>query len=137
MQGISQKSRLRLKKIGSTKQLRVGNWNVGSMTGKGREIVDIMQRRKIDIMCVQETKWKGDRSKELGEGYKIIHNGTETRRNKIRVIVNEEMKANVMEVKRSSGRCMMVKIVTGEGILNVVSAYARRKKRTVSMKKWE
>ena len=94
------------------------------MTGKGREIVDVRQRRRIDIMCVQETKWKGDRSKELGEGYKINYNGAETRRNGVGAIVNEEMKANVMEVKRSSGRCMMVKIVTGEGILNVVSAYA-------------
>ena len=68
------------------------------MTGKGREIVDVRQRRRIDIMCVQETKWKGDRSKELGEGYKINYNGAETRRNGVGVIVNEEMKANVMEV---------------------------------------
>ena len=75
-------------------------------------------------MCVQQTKWKGDRSKELGEGYKTIYNGTETRINETGVIVNEEMKANVMEAKRSSGPCMMVKIVTGESILNVVSAYA-------------
>ena len=35
--------------------LRVGTLNVGSMTGKGSEIVDMMDKRKVDILCVQET----------------------------------------------------------------------------------
>ncbi|KAI5092844.1 hypothetical protein C0J45_17235 [Silurus meridionalis] len=29
------------------------------MTGKGREVADMMERRKVDMLCVQETKWKG------------------------------------------------------------------------------
>ena len=38
--------------------LRAGTLNDRSMTGKGSEIVDMMNRRKVDILCVQETKWK-------------------------------------------------------------------------------
>ena len=33
--------------------------NVGTMTSKGREMVDLMERRKVDILSVQETRWKG------------------------------------------------------------------------------
>jgi Exonuclease III len=39
--------------------LRVGTLNVGSLTGRGREVADLMSRRKIQILCVQETRWKG------------------------------------------------------------------------------
>ena len=37
-------------------RLRVGSWNVGSLTGKLREVVDAMTRRRVNILCVQETK---------------------------------------------------------------------------------
>ena len=40
-------------------EVRVGTLNVGTMTGKGRELADMMERRKVDKLCVQETKWMG------------------------------------------------------------------------------
>lgn len=33
--------------------------NVGSMTEKERELVDMMQLREVDMGFVQETKWNG------------------------------------------------------------------------------
>ena len=41
--------------------------NIGSMTGKSREIADIMHIRKMMIACVQETKWKDSKAKEIGK----------------------------------------------------------------------
>ena len=38
---------------------RVASWNVDSMTGRAGELVKAFDRRKIDIVCVQETRWKG------------------------------------------------------------------------------
>ena len=37
-------------------KLRVAILNVGTMTGKGREVADLMERRRVDILCVQETR---------------------------------------------------------------------------------
>ena len=60
-QRVSQIPRLRLKKLVGNKtwkkraKIRIGNWNVGSLTGKGRELVEVMQRRNIDILCISET----------------------------------------------------------------------------------
>jgi hypothetical protein len=45
----------------NTKECRVcvGTWNIGSHTGKLREVVDIMIERRVNILYIQETKWKG------------------------------------------------------------------------------
>lgn len=29
----------------------------------------------MNIFCAQETKWKGEKAREIEEGYKIIHSG--------------------------------------------------------------
>ena len=49
---LRRKERKKAKKI----KLRVATLNVGTMTGKGREVADLMERRGVDIMCVQETR---------------------------------------------------------------------------------
>jgi hypothetical protein len=51
----------RVRKLAEPSRLRVGTWNVGSLTGKLREIVDTMIRWCVNILCVQDTKWKGKR----------------------------------------------------------------------------
>jgi len=38
--------------------MRVGTLNVGTITGKRGELADMMERRKVDSLCVQETRWK-------------------------------------------------------------------------------
>ena len=45
--------------------------NLGTMTGKSREVANMLKRRRVSIACVQETKWKGAKAKEIGEGYLI------------------------------------------------------------------
>ena len=39
--------------------IRVGTLNIGTMTGRGRKLADMMDRRNVDNLCLQETKWKG------------------------------------------------------------------------------
>lgn len=45
------------------------------MTGKGRELVKLMQRRKVYILCVQETRSKGSKDKSLIAGFKLFYHG--------------------------------------------------------------
>ena len=51
-------------------KLKVATLNVGIMTGKGREVADLMERRGVDILCVQETRWKGKKQDALVEDIK-------------------------------------------------------------------
>ena len=49
--------------------VRVGALNVGTVTGKGRELADMMDRRKVDTLCMQETKWKGSKARNILWGF--------------------------------------------------------------------
>ncbi|XP_051793709.1 uncharacterized protein LOC127530597 [Acanthochromis polyacanthus] len=94
------------------------------MTGKGRELVDMMQRRKVDILCVQETRWKGSKARSLGAGFKLFYHGVDRKRNGVGVILKEEFVRNVLEVKRVSDRVMSLKLEIEGVMFNVVSGYA-------------
>ena len=55
--------RVRVKKLVHENRICFGTWNIGTLTGKSMEVVDNMARRKINFMCLQETKWVGKRRK--------------------------------------------------------------------------
>ena len=104
--------------------IRVGTLNIGTMTGRGRELADMMERRNVDILCLQETKWKGSKARNIGGGCKIFYNGADGRKNGIGILLREELAESVMEVKRVSDRLMAMKLEVNGSILNIVSAYA-------------
>ncbi|KAK3551534.1 hypothetical protein QTP70_017336 [Hemibagrus guttatus] len=116
--------RQREKRKGKSVGLRIGTLNVGTMTGKGRELADMMERRKVDILCVQETRWKGSKARSIGAGFKLFYYGVDSKRNGVGVVLKEEFVKNVLEVKRVSDRVMSLKLEIEGVMLNVVSGYA-------------
>ncbi|KAK3568306.1 hypothetical protein QTP86_003534 [Hemibagrus guttatus] len=66
--------------------------------GKGRELADVMERRKVDILCVQETRWKGSKARSIGAGFKLFYYGVDSKRNGVGVVLKEEFVRNVLEV---------------------------------------
>ncbi|KAK3565523.1 hypothetical protein QTP86_011938 [Hemibagrus guttatus] len=92
--------------------------------GKGRELADMMERRKVDILCVQETRWKGSKAHSIGAGFKLFYYGVDSKRNGVGVVLKEEFVRNVLEVKRVSDRVMSLKLEIEGVMLNVVSGYA-------------
>ncbi|KAK3573997.1 hypothetical protein QTP86_034367, partial [Hemibagrus guttatus] len=115
--------RQREKRKGKSVGLRIGTLNVGTMTGKGRELADMMERRKVDILCVQETRWKGSKARSIGAGFKLFYYGVDSKRNGVGVVLKEEFVRNVLEVKRVSDRVMSLKLEIEGVMLNVVSGY--------------
>ena len=106
--------------------IRVGTLNIGTMTGRGRELADMMERRNVDtcILCLQETKWKRSKARNIGGGCKLFYNGADGRKNGIGIMVKEELIESVLEVKRVSDRLMAMKLEVKGSILNIVSAHA-------------
>ncbi|KAK3563790.1 hypothetical protein QTP86_034520 [Hemibagrus guttatus] len=92
--------------------------------GKGRELADMMERRKVDILCVQETRWKGSKARSIGAGFKLFYYGVDSKRNGVGVVLKEEFVRNVLEVKKVSDRVMSLKLEIEGVMLNVVSGYA-------------
>ncbi|VDO67703.1 unnamed protein product [Heligmosomoides polygyrus] len=76
MRGLPRAERPRLKKL-----VRLLTLNVGTLIGRSREVADLMKRRRIRVLCLQETRWKGAKAREIGEGVKLYYNGEDTIRN--------------------------------------------------------
>ncbi|KAK3566884.1 hypothetical protein QTP86_004768 [Hemibagrus guttatus] len=83
-----------------------------------------MERRKVDILCVQETRWKGSKARSIGAGFKLFYYGVDSKRNGVGVVLKEEFVRNVLEVKSVSDRVMSLKLEIEGVMLNVVSGYA-------------
>jgi hypothetical protein len=43
---------------GSRSVLRMGSVNVDTMSGRAAEVVEMMDRRRLDFCCLQETRWQ-------------------------------------------------------------------------------
>ena len=72
-------------------------WN---FEGQSLEVIGVMRDRKINILCLQETKWVGGKSKNI-DGYKLWYTGKVNHRNDVDIIADEVWKKKVVEVYRS------------------------------------
>lgn len=60
------------KKISYLCRICFRSWNMVRLIGKYMEIMETMIKRKINCMCLQETKWTGEKEKELENlGFKL------------------------------------------------------------------
>ncbi|XP_064099434.1 uncharacterized protein LOC135210471 [Macrobrachium nipponense] len=103
------------------------NWNTERWQHEWskQESADVMERRRVGILSVQETRWKGNKAKDIGNGYKLLYSGAdETGRSGVGIVITKEMKENIVGIERKSERIMKARLCCGGHILNVVSAYA-------------
>ena len=75
-----------------------------------------MKTRRIDVICLQETRWGRD-------GCKLFYSGGKKARNGVGICVRDHQD-KVLEVCRTSDRVMAVKIVLSDNVWTIVSTYA-------------
>ena len=115
----------RLRKLADTNvMMKFMSLNIGTMTGKSIELADIMTRRNIDIACIQETRWKGAKAREIGEGYTMFYHGYHTKRNGVAIVVGEKWRDNILEINIISDRLITAKLLIDTININIVSACA-------------
>ena len=39
--------------------LRMASINVGTLRGRAGDVVEMLERRSVDVCCVQEVRWRG------------------------------------------------------------------------------
>jgi exonuclease III len=113
------------RKLVGESRIHLGSWNIGSLTGKLRELVDTAIRRRVNILCVQETKWTGQKAKEVeNTDFKLWYTGKEQNRNGVGILIDKSLKNEVIIVRRQGDKIIMIKLIFGDLVLNVISAYA-------------
>ncbi|KAL4183354.1 hypothetical protein AMTRI_Chr11g154740 [Amborella trichopoda] len=90
-----------VKKLVQDNRIRLATWNGGILTDK------------INIACLQETKWKGEKAKEI-DGYKLWYIGKDNNRHGLGIIVCKDLKDKIINVKRVGDRLLLIKLIIGE-----------------------
>ena len=98
--------------------LKIGTWNVQGLaisSGKLPNILQEMDRMKVDIIGITETHWKGgdyltDISTVEGS-FRILYSGGRKSRNGVAVIMNNKTRNTVMEWDNISDRIMCVNMI--------------------------
>ncbi|VDM77106.1 unnamed protein product [Strongylus vulgaris] len=106
----SYKERRRVGKLALRRQLsenseapRLATINVGTLTGRHRELADFLRRRRVDIARIQETKWKGGKSRDIEDGYKRLYDSTSSSLNGVDTAVSESLRSRIAAVDRLMG----------------------------------
>lgn len=50
----------------------MASWNFGTSIGRRLELVDILKKKRTNIACLQVTQWKGEKTTDLGDGFKAL-----------------------------------------------------------------
>jgi exonuclease III len=104
---------------------RLGSWNVASLTGKLRELVDTTIRRRVNILRIQETKWICQKAKDVKNmSFKLWYTGKERSKNSVGILIGKSFKNEIITVRRQGDNILIIKLVIGDLILNVISVYA-------------
>ncbi|XP_047250027.1 uncharacterized protein LOC107876663 [Capsicum annuum] len=119
-------------------RLRVRSWNIETLQGKSVKLVKILKKKRINIACVQETKWVGSKARNV-DGFKLWYSGSERWQNRVGILVDEGLRGQVVEVKRVNDRLIIIKLVVGGFTLHVCSVYALQVglEEEVKMSFWE
>ena len=109
------------------RKFRIGSLNVNTLRGRVSEVVEMATRRKVDVCCLQETRYRGGSCRTIkgkDTKYKLFWSGNDKGTAGVGIMVAEEWIEKVFEVQRISDRIILVKLVVGERVLTFLSVYA-------------
>ncbi|XP_057550600.1 uncharacterized protein LOC130828656 [Amaranthus tricolor] len=95
---------------------------LGTLEATSLELANELSKYTIHVACVQDTRWKGQKAKGI-KGYKLWYAGLDGRRNGVDILVSNDILKQLVEVRRCNDKIMLVRIVLGEEIISIVSAY--------------
>ena len=105
----------------------MGTLNVNSLRGRVCEIVETLSRRKVDVCCIQETRYHGGNCRTIkgkDTRYKLYCSENDKGTAGVGVFVAEEWIEKVFEVQTVSDRIILKKLIVGQRVVTFLSVYA-------------
>lgn len=105
--------------------LRFGTWNIKTLNGKEEEIVDEMEKYRLNILGLSEVKRKGRGEKTLKKNYKLYYSGvTEGRAKKgVGFIIKEDLENRIEHWEAVTPRITYITLLLEEK-LTIIQIYA-------------
>ena len=108
------------------RKFRVGTLSVNTLRGRVCKVVETLSRRKVDVCCIQETRYRGGNCRTIkceDTRYKLCWSGNDKGTAGVGVFVAEEWIEKVF-VQRVSDRIILVKLIVGQHVVTFLSVYA-------------
>ncbi|VDO94826.1 unnamed protein product [Heligmosomoides polygyrus] len=119
-----------VRKSRNVSRTQVATLNAGTLTGRSCELVEALERRRVDFCAVQETRWSCRKSRDIGRGFKelisaILCESTKTTSG-VEIIVSERFRDSIVRVgvKRFGDRLMKIVVAANVRLYHFFSAYA-------------
>ncbi|ESN95651.1 hypothetical protein HELRODRAFT_179121 [Helobdella robusta] len=77
------------------------------------EIAEMLERKRINICCLQEIRWKSNGVCHVNsdkEKYKLFWNGQKTAKNGVGIFVREPLAQEVLDIKSINSRLIWIKL---------------------------
>ena len=106
------------------------------MRGKASEVVETMSRRRVDLCCLQETRWKTNLKLIAGKvfRYKYFGCGNDEGTRGVGILLAGKWWEKVFEVIRVSDRIILILMVVKSVMFVFVSVYAPQANLSESVK---
>jgi exonuclease III len=84
-----------------------------------------MIRRRVNILCVQEMKWKGQKAKEVKDSdFKLWYTENTSTKNGVGIVLDKSLMDGVVDIKHQGDMIILVKLLVGDLVFNIISTYA-------------
>ena len=94
----------------------MGTLNVNTLRGRVGEVVETLSCRKVDVSCIQETRYRGGNCRTIkgkDTRYKLYCSGNDKGTAGVEVLVAEGRIEKVFEVQKVSDGIILVKLIVG------------------------
>jgi hypothetical protein len=79
---------------------------------------------RVNIIYIQDTKWKGQKTNKVEDiGFKLWYTGNTSTKNSVGIMLDKSLKDWVMDIKHQGDMIILVKLIVEDLIFNVISAY--------------
>lgn len=120
------KSKIEVKQSKKTNNMRVGTWNINTLTGKEMEIIEEMEEQDIQILGLSETKKVDQGTIKLTDKYTLYYSGVQKgmrAKEGVGIILNKEINERVVKYETINSRIIKISILLYETI-NILQIYA-------------
>ncbi|XP_024884391.1 uncharacterized protein LOC112462706 [Temnothorax curvispinosus] len=116
-------------------ELEMGTWNVRTLyeTAAAKSLVEEITKCGIQILAIQETRWKGNSTMRIGD-YDFFHSGGQKHFLGVGFVVHKDLRDNIMEFRPVSDRVCTIRIKTKFFNLSLINVHAETKEKEDSTK---
>ena len=100
--------------------------NVRSLCGRKTEVCEELRKRRANVCCMQEVRWKGQGARFVGTSgrrSKLWWSGNDAGSGGFGILAKKEISGNVVEVRRKRDNVMTIVLTLGREVIRIICAY--------------